>query len=165
VSRFGNRQKTVQKKKRGGWGRNSSTNSGLYKLVIRLGRRQVIDVGHLGRFAFPSGYYIYTGSAKRGLESRIVRHLRREKRLRWHIDYLLGQARIVEVKRYHGSRYSECELSRRVRALPGSKIVAPGFGSSDCRCSTHLFHFRRNAAWERGPKGKERSRFVGCSFD
>jgi len=134
---------TVQEKK-GEEGRNSSTDSGLYQLVIRLGRSQVIDVGHLGRFVFPSGYYVYTGSAKRGLESRIVRHLRREKRLWWHIDYLLGQARIVEVKRYHGSRRSECELSRRVGALPGSKIVAPGFGSSDCRCSTHLFHFRRN---------------------
>ena len=101
---------TAQKKGRGG--KNSSTDSGLYQLVIQLGRRQVIDVGHLGRFAFPSGYYVYTGSAKLGLESRIARHLRKEKRLRWHIDYLLGQASIVEVKRYHGSRRSECELSR-----------------------------------------------------
>ncbi len=148
---------TAQKKGRGG--KNSSTDSGLYQLVIQLGRRQVIDVGHLGRFAFPSGYYVYTGSAKLGLESRIARHLRKEKRLRWHIDYLLGQARIVEVKRYHGGRHSECELSRRVRALPGGKIVAPGFGSSDCRCSTHLFHFRRNPARELGPEGEVRSRF------
>jgi sugar fermentation stimulation protein A len=140
---------TVQKK--GGEGRNSSTNSGLYQLVIRLGRRRAIDVGHLGRFVFPSGYYVYTGSAKRGLESRIARHLRMEKGLRWHIDYLLSQARIVEVKRYYSGRPSECELSLRVGALPGSKIVAPGFGSSDCRCSTHLFHFRRNPARELGP--------------
>ena len=144
----------TDQEKKGEEGRNSSTDSGLYQLVIRLGRSQVIDVGHLGRFVFPSGYYVYTGSAKRGLESRIARHLRREKRLRWHIDYLLGQARIVEVKRYHGSRRSECELSRRVGALPGSKIVAPGFGSSDFGCSTHLFHFRRNPARALGRRAK-----------
>ena len=143
---------TVQKK--GEEGRNSSADSGLCQLVIQLERRQVIDVGHLGRFVFPSGYYVYTGSAKRGLESRIARHLRREKRLRWHIDYLLGEARIVEVKSYHGGRLSECELSRSVGTLAGSKIVAPGFGSSDCRCSAHLFHFRRNPARELGRRAK-----------
>jgi len=141
---------TVQKKGRGG--RITSTDSGLYQLVIRLERKRVIDVGHLGHFVFPSGYYVYTGSAKRGLESRIARHLRKEKRLRWHIDYLLGQARIVEVKRYQSGRRSECELNRRIGALPDSKIVAPGFGSSDCRCPTHLFHFRKKPS---------RSRFEG----
>jgi len=142
-----------------------ATSSGLYQLVIRLGRRQNIDVGHLGCFVFPSGYYVYTGSAKRRLESRLARHLRKEKRMRWHIDYLLGQAKIVEVKRYHGGRHSECELSRRVGALPGSRVVAPGFGSSDCGCSTHLFCFRQNPARELGPKGESRSRFEGRSFD
>ncbi|MDG6995962.1 MAG: GIY-YIG nuclease family protein [Nitrososphaerota archaeon] len=118
-----------------------SADSGLYQLVIRLRGKHVIDVGHLGRFAFPAGYYVYTGSARRSLEARIARHLRMKKRLRWHIDYLLGQARVVEVKRHHGGRLSECELNRQ---LPGRDAVAPGFGSSDCRCSTHLFRFQRN---------------------
>ena len=130
--------------------RSALTDSGLYQLVIRLGEKHVIDVGRLGRFAFPAGYYVYTGSARRGLEARVARHLRKEKRLRWHVDYLLTRARVVEVKRYREGRISECELSRRVEGLPGSDVVAPGFGSSDCRCSTHLFHFRRNPARELG---------------
>ncbi|MDG6902673.1 MAG: GIY-YIG nuclease family protein [Nitrososphaerota archaeon] len=73
------------------------TDSGLYQLVIRLKRKQSIGVGRLGRFAFPSGYYVYTGSARRGLESRIARHLRKEKRLRWHVDYVLRYGDIAEV--------------------------------------------------------------------
>ena len=41
--------------------------------------------------------YVYTGSARGGLEARIARRRRREKRMRWHIDYLLREARIIEV--------------------------------------------------------------------
>ncbi len=123
---------------------------GLYQLVIRLRREQPIEVGRLGRSAFPSGYYVYTGSARRGLESRIARHLRKEKRVRWHVDYLLVWARVVGVVRYREGSLSECEHSRKVERLPGGNIVAPGFGSSDCRCHTHLFHFRRNSAQELG---------------
>ena len=70
--------------------------SGFYQLVVRLGRRRTIVVGRLGRFEFPAGYYVYTGSAKRGLESRIARHLRRRKRMRWHIDYLLQYADVAD---------------------------------------------------------------------
>ena len=69
--------------------------------------------------------------------------------MRWHVDYLLRYARVVEVKRYGGVA-SECELNRRVEKLPGSAVVAPRFGSSDCGCSTHLFYFERNPAQELG---------------
>jgi Uri superfamily endonuclease len=105
-------------------------------------------IGRLGSFPFPAGYYVYTGSAKRGLESRVARHLRKQKKMRWHIDYLLRQGRVVEVKKHGGDALSECELSRMVEGLRGSEIIVPGFGSSDCKCSTHLFHFRWNPAQE-----------------
>jgi len=121
--------------------------SGIYQLVIRLRRERSIRIGRRGLFAFPAGYYVYTGSALRGLESRIARHLRMRKRMRWHIDYLLRYCQVSEVRRY-GNDQSECGLSRRVGRLPGSGIVVPGFGSSDCKCSTHLFHFRRNPTRE-----------------
>lgn len=124
-------------------GSDAPLNSGLYQLVVRLREGRVIGVGRRGRFPFPAGYYVYTGSAMRGLESRIERHMRRRKRMRWHIDYILPYGRIVEVKR-HGSVLSECELSRGIGELPGSRIVVRGFGSSDCRCPTHLFYFQRN---------------------
>ncbi len=122
--------------------------SGLYQLVFRLREPRSIGIGSHGRFSFPAGYYVYTGSARRGLESRIARHMRRRKRMRWHIDYLLRHGRILAVRRWYDSDQSECELSRRVEALPGSKVIVPGFGSSDCECHTHLFHFRRNPTQE-----------------
>ena len=126
-----------------------ASDSGLYQLVIGLSEPRGIIVGRHGRFSFPAGYYVYTGSARRGLESRIARHLRSRKTMRWHIDYLLRSGQVLEVRRYATDR-SECELSGTVEALPGSEVIAPGFGSSDCRCSTHLFHFLRNPAQELG---------------
>jgi sugar fermentation stimulation protein A len=120
--------------------------SGLYQLIILLSEKRVIRVGSLGLFSFPSGYYVYTGSARRGLESRIARHLRRRKKVRWHVDYLLRYGLVLEVKRYNNADLSECELNRRTEERSGSKIVAPRFGSSDCKCATHLFYFRRNPA-------------------
>jgi Uri superfamily endonuclease len=123
--------------------------TGLYQLVIRLKKSQLIAVGRRGRFLFPAGYYVYTGSGRRGLESRIARHLRKQKKMRWHVDYLLQHGRVLEVKRY-GNDQEECELNRRVERLPGGRVVVQGFGSSDCRCRTHLFYFRRNPASDLG---------------
>jgi Uri superfamily endonuclease len=106
-----------------------------YQLLIELAHTASITVGRLGRFEFPAGRYVYTGSARRNLEARIARHLRAEKTLRWHIDYLLAApgAHVVEVRR---SRREECALNR---TTPGSAPV-PGFGASDCRlaCGSHL---------------------------
>ena len=122
--------------------------SGLYQLVIAVPRTQAVTIGRLGRFSFPSGYYVYTGSAKRRLGSRVARHLRKRKKMRWHIDYLLRHGLVVEVKKQSGGVLSECELSRSVGGIQGSRVVVRGFGSSDCGCSTHLFHFQRNPTQE-----------------
>lgn len=121
--------------------------SGLYQLIIQLRKSRTIQVGRLGRFLFPVGTYVYTGSAKAGLEARISRHMRKEKKLKWHIDYLLKHSEVLEVKRYLGGE-SECGLNQRVARLSGSKTIIRGFGSSDCRCTTHLFHFSRNPSRE-----------------
>lgn len=106
-----------------------------YQLLIEVTRPVRVIIGRLGRFAFPAGRYIYTGSARRNFEARIVRHLRREKTLRWHVDYLLAASgvRIVGVRRYVED---ECTINL---ATPGSMLI-PGFGASDCRmgCGSHL---------------------------
>jgi Uri superfamily endonuclease len=106
-----------------------------YQLLVDVPRPLRCVIGRLGEFDFPVGRYVYSGSAKRGLDARIVRHLRRQKRLRWHIDYLLNApgVAVVDVIR---SRRGECALNR---AIPG-RVLALGFGSSDCRagCRAHL---------------------------
>ena len=114
---------------------------GTYALIIALATPTAIEVGRLGRFAFPAGYYVYVGSAQGGLRARVRRHLRGEKRLRWHIDYLLAHAEVVEVWYAHGAERVECQWNRAVQRLPRAQAVAPRFGSSDCRCSAHLTHF------------------------
>jgi len=106
-----------------------------YRLYIRLEVGCSLQIGRLGRFDFPAGHYIYTGSARRNLEARIRRHLASDKQPHWHIDYLLafGEARVVGVET---SPRAECRWNRMT---PGT-IVAPGFGASDCRngCGSHL---------------------------
>jgi Uri superfamily endonuclease len=106
-----------------------------YQLRIDVKTPVRIRVGRLGQFLFPAGRYVYTGSAKRNLEARIARHLRKEKAFRWHIDWLLSApgVTVATVKR---SRESECILNQK---LVGT-VVVPGFGASDCRnrCGSHL---------------------------
>jgi sugar fermentation stimulation protein A len=100
-----------------------------------------LRVGKLGLFTFPAGYYVYTGSAMRGLQARLDRHRRRRKKLWWHIDYLLRRARIVEVVEVPTRRRMECALNRRVLEMAGARVVVSGFGASDCRCEAHLAYF------------------------
>jgi sugar fermentation stimulation protein A len=115
---------------------------GVYHLVLRLAKRTTLRVGRLGQFAFPAGYYVYTGSAMSGLEARLARHRRRRKKLRWHIDYLLRRAELVDALAIPSRRRIECARNRRVLRMQGAEVVAPGFGSSDCRCPAHLVWFR-----------------------
>jgi Uri superfamily endonuclease len=106
-----------------------------YQLLIELPKPVTLTVGRLGSFRLPAGRYLYTGSARRNLEARIARHLRADKTLRWHIDYLLAAegTRVLKVRR---STREECTLNQ---AAAGS-IPIPGFGASDCRaaCRSHL---------------------------
>jgi Uri superfamily endonuclease len=59
----------------------------IYHLVLRLPETQSLHVGCLGLQRFSHGYYVYTGRARRGLASRLKRHLRMEKTNHWHIDW------------------------------------------------------------------------------
>ena len=123
---------------------------GSYALVLWLERGKEISVGKLGTFAFPAGYYLYVGSAlgPGGLEARLDRHRRRDKKLRWHIDYLLEHAQLVEVWSAASTDRLECLWARAARELPGSEIPVPGFGSSDCHCPSHLIYLARKPAYE-----------------
>lgn len=112
--------------------------SGAYQLILRVERPVVIRVGALGSHTFPVGTYLYTGRASRGLRKRIERHLRSEKRLRWHIDYLREQAHIDAIKVYPGKAAEECSINNETARTLGGFFPVKGFGSSDCRCTSHL---------------------------
>ncbi len=112
-----------------------------YQLLIDVAQPLRLQVGALGGFDFAAGCYVYTGSAKRNFEARVARHLRKEKTVRWHIDYLLAApgVAVLDVRR---SSESECVLNRRA----GGEVLIPGFGASDCRagCGSHLRYY---GAW------------------
>ena len=115
---------------------------GVYCLLFFLDRDRRIRVGALGAIDFPRGIYAYVGSAQSGVGKRVGRHTRREKKMRWHIDYLLECAEIVSSIVVPTERKEdECEITTALLQLEGSKVVAPGFGSSDCVCTSHLIFF------------------------
>ena len=109
---------------------------GSYILVIELPEEQTMVIGGLKVVHFPSGYYAYVGSALSGLKSRLRRHLKRNKRLRWHIDYLLQKASINNIIICETEDRIECTIAQ---ALNRKFDSIPGFGSSDCKCPSHLF--------------------------
>ena len=106
-----------------------------YQLLLHVERPVQVTVGKLGTYRFARGYYLYTGSAKRNLRARLLRHLSRHKKLRWHIDYLLHApaVRIVDICL---SMQPECMLNQHT----SGEISVRHFGSSDCRsgCGSHL---------------------------
>jgi len=116
-----------------------NTLKGIYILIIHVGKDINVNVGALGRIAFTKGLYAYVGSAQANLEQRIKRHLRKEKHLFWHIDYLLNNstARIIKVLYKQADKTEECNLAK-VIGEKGKPIN--GFGCSDCNCKSHLFH-------------------------
>jgi Uri superfamily endonuclease len=117
--------------------------SGTYVLWLRLARDREIGVGRLGRFHFPAGIYAYVGSAlgPGGIAARVARHLRRRTSLHWHVDYLRAEAQPVRAWWAPGDRRRECAWSAALAQMPEATLPAPGFGASDCRCTTHLICF------------------------
>ncbi len=111
---------------------------GIYILIVSVDRDINVNVGALGSLKFEKGMYAYVGSAQNYLEKRVKRHLGREKKKFWHIDYLLDnpRAKVHRVFRKNAGRPEEC---RTTEELNKKGIPIPGFGSSDCKCESHLF--------------------------
>ena len=116
---------------------------GSYVLLIRLPRATTIPVGRLGEIHFRAGTYAYVGSAMGGLRGRLRRHLRLQKRRRWHVDYVLEHARVMAIVTCEAEERAECAVAR---SLAGRYETIPGFGASDCSCRGHLFRTTGRAA-------------------
>ena len=117
--------------------------AGVYQLLIYLSKNTSIAVSKKGKFRFPKGYYVYTGSAQTGLQKRVERHKRKSKRHFWHIDYLLNFASIKKVFLFTNGKRNECALNLTMLEKPEATIIMPKFGSSDCHCSAHLVFFQK----------------------
>jgi Uri superfamily endonuclease len=118
---------------------------GTYVLVLRVSSRSEIVVGRLGTLAVQPGCYAYVGSAfgPGGLAKRVGRHARAERKRRWHIDYLMAVATLDEVWYTVDDAHRECQWASELKQLRGATVPLDGFGSSDCRCPSHLFFFQK----------------------
>jgi len=117
---------------------------GAYLLLMELARPAVLSIPRFAGTALPAGWYVYAGSANGpgGLRARVARHLRRHKRIHWHVDHLTAGAAAAALC-YPGG--DECDLVATLAGEPAFTLPLPGFGSTDSRrCASHLL--RRAAA-------------------
>ena len=113
---------------------------GCYCLIINLEKNCEIKIGKkLGKIDFKKGFYVYVGSAMNSMESRLNRHLSDEKKLHWHIDYLLKKAKITDIVYSESTKKIECNLTRYI-STEAERIR--DFGCSDCKCESHLYYFK-----------------------
>ena len=106
-------------------------------------KSEKLNIGHLHNMhRFKKGYYVYIGSAMNSLVPRLNRHLSDEKKMHWHIDYLLKSpdCHIRDILFNISEERIECALAESI-SKDGEEI--PGFGCSDCSCSSHLIYFKR----------------------
>jgi sugar fermentation stimulation protein A len=120
----------------------NTADRGCYLVILRLESDMRIAVGGLGEPFFKGGYYVYVGSARRGLTMRMARHSRRRKRFFWHIDYLRNEALFCRALAIRTERDIECRIASGLAGMADWSIR--GFGSSDCTCPSHLFGMERD---------------------
>ncbi|MEM3061511.1 MAG: GIY-YIG nuclease family protein [Candidatus Bathyarchaeia archaeon] len=117
---------------------------GVYTIVLMLEKSLRIKIGRLGLKNFREGFYAYVGSGLgRGSSSvlgRLRRHLKRGKKLFWHMDYLSSHkgVKILEVFYAETDFKMECVLNNEIWKTLRRNFFIKGFGSSDCNCESHL---------------------------
>jgi sugar fermentation stimulation protein A len=119
---------------------------GSYILILRLQSGRILNIGKFGEIKCKAGYYLYVGSARKSLTRRLERHKRERKKLFWHIDYLRAHAEVHLALPIRASDPLECELADALKKI--SEWEVPGFGCSDCSCSSHLFGMRKDPIHE-----------------
>ncbi|MCK5040573.1 MAG: GIY-YIG nuclease family protein [Candidatus Aenigmarchaeota archaeon] len=115
---------------------------GIYILIISLSKTMKIKVGAIGDINFAKGHYAYVGSAQNNLEKRVQRHMKKNKKLKWHIDYLTSDksATVEKVLYKLALKSEECKTAD---ILSQTEEGIKNFGCSDCKCQSHLFKLNK----------------------
>ncbi len=117
--------------------------SGVYALTLVFNHEEMIPVGSLGCLPFRKGCYVYVGSARANLRKRVARHVASTKTVRWHIDYLTARREVTPTSVVVWRSRTECEVATILKKTSDGSV--PHFGSSDCRCGSHLIYFASSA--------------------
>ena len=115
---------------------------GVYILLFELMKDAEIKIGSLNKIKFEKGNYVYVGSAQNNIEKRIARHKLKNKKMFWHIDYLLSKKFIEVITTFYkkSKKSEECKIAYN---LSRTGISIPNFGCSDCNCKSHLFKIEK----------------------
>ena len=134
---------------------------GTYALVFKAKRKRRLIIGKLGTLNLQHGFYVYVGSAfgPGGLKARIGHHRKNDSRNHWHIDYLSAYLPPDEAWYTTDPTRREHHWSEVLSHARGASIPLPGFGSSDCRCISHLHFFSSR------PSGKYFRRKIHAAVD
>ena len=131
--------------------KTTKANFGIYLLQIiapvqfRIGIKRFADV------EFPKGCYYYAGSAQKNLRQRLERHLRKDKKIHWHIDHLTTHPELtisaVYIFNEKGKEFESTLVDELVRSNFANYSV-DGFGNSDTKESrTHLLYSKKKIAY------------------
>jgi len=117
---------------------------GIYCLVFK-NPACTVRAGALGEIGFGRGWHIYAGSALgSGGLARLERHIalsrEKDRRPKWHVDYLSTSHAFT--LRYTVHAVTEERLECLLAETIGGEHV-PGFGCSDCSCTSHLFYRKK----------------------
>ena len=126
-----------------------TSNPGTYALIMTSTDSRRLSIGRLGCLALRTGWYVYVGSAfgPGGLRARLAHHRKVAARPHWHVDYLRLHVPLTGVWYTHDPARREHQWAGVLHQLTGADLPLPGFGSSDCGCSSHLVHFNRQPSF------------------
>lgn len=127
------------------------------------------------QIAVPAGFYVYVGSAMgsdKALGRRLVRHVTRsgkasdyrirhdvvnifgkgisprgEKKLLWHVDYLLDRREVTVTDIIAVRSHERLEGSVAELLMAEGETIAKGLGASDIKGHTHLLKVASGMAW------------------
>jgi Uri superfamily endonuclease len=118
---------------------------GVYILSLFLSEKKEIEIGKIGIHEFNPGFYYYIGSAwnKGGIASRLSHHINISTKPHWHIDYLRKKSSLNKIYFVAGLR----ELEHSFADSLSKFLITPikHFGSSDCKCQSHLFYSKKES--------------------
>ena len=121
---------------------------GTYTLLLACKRPFKLRIGKLGLTKVERGHYLYTGSALGtgavSLEQRIARHRKRNKHVKWHVDYLTvhREITVVNVICTKIIERLECQINQQIMSNLNGEPIIRRAGASDCKCSAHLLSVR-----------------------
>lgn len=119
-----------------------TSDSGIYILELFCTKALKIMHPKFRDYEFSQGNYYYIGSAQKNLKNRIARHLKKDKKLHWHIDYFTSENDVKITRVFilpNFTKEFECRVVFKMGNIFKLQHKVLGFGNSDCNiCKSHF---------------------------